>query len=79
MNDVEDTPLPETLELLLRGNLHRKSLRAGIAAELYKAHPPLPTCDGCKFWDDLTATATCRLHGRASLPKNYCSWHEARA
>lgn len=70
--------LPETLEILLRGNLHRKSLRAGIAAELEKSATAVKLCESCRFLDTLTSTPHCRLHGRTTTPKNYCSWHGAR-
>lgn len=73
VNETE-VQLPETLELLLRGNLNKKSLRAGIAAELEKARVVPGTCDGCQWLSDKTELPRCDLHGRITDYKNFCSW-----
>lgn len=71
--------LPETLELLLRGNLNKKTLRAAIASELLKAGAPPPSpCSACRFFDDRGRDDRCELHGRLTNRKNYCSWWEPR-
>lgn len=79
MSETETEPvLPETLEILLRGNLHRKSLRAGIAAELERAKAVPGTCDGCHWLSDRSEVPRCDLHGRGTEYKNFCSWYRPK-